>query len=252
MLYNFYINFLLINSDNICGPNKFCSECNFCYSSCFYYQAFCADSDGKLNYSVDYINAYRKNYFSDSDIKSFCGEEYYFLKDMNLTNSSEVIIFDSKYKKFKIGKYMICNFYIILDRKSNLKPTLIFQTKEKYPTSDLRFRISNIYTINDGADSKICESFSFENLTYFSEAKLGNKISVQVLLDFFNRNVTTPNDNLEIKLIFNKAYTIEDEKEEEEKKKNFSYATAGGITLGGILVIIAIYCCCKCCKKEDR
>ena len=167
---------------------------------------------------------------------------------MDLKNKKQIVIFNSKGKKFKNNKYMHCHYIIISENIDYLYPILIFKNNEKYSTnSDLNFVISNIFTYNNDINSQYSESFSFEDLKIFSETKLLTKIKVEIFVDFLYKKKNPPKDNLEIKVTFNNVYNIEDVVEEEKKKKNYKPAVVGGVSVaGGTIFIYLLYKLYKC------
>lgn len=254
------INFHLINSNsNRCNSKYYCNECSYTKKndSYYYYELFCKDSNNKLIYSSQFKDDYIKYFKKDSDINSFCGKEIYSIKNMNLRNINEIILFNSKNKNFNSNKYMHCHYIIDLEKINQLYPILIFKNNESnYINSDLKFKISYIYTNNNENKNQFSESFSYEDLLNYSEINMNGTTKVEIFVDFLYKNNTPPKDNLEIKINFNKQfkqYSISDEEEQEEKKSGSSSSAAVGtsIPIGTSILIFVVICIYKnCCKNK--
>ena len=136
----YIINLLIqvINSTFTCSPEYFCDECQYCgeetmnFDSCFYYNIFCKGNNrNNIKYSPIMKEEYTDYFGLDPDIISFCGQEEYVLKNIEINEEKEIIIFSTKNKYFPKNKYMHCHFYIDLEKSYLLYPYLVFEKEKK-------------------------------------------------------------------------------------------------------------------------
>ena len=254
----FIIRFLLLyflfkkSIEKDCDPNTFCHSCTFCgattnnYSSCFYYNMLCKQSDGSYIYIITKYSPFMKNtltnlFQSDPDITSFCGQEEY--KFENLTN--EIIIFNSKDIKFPKDKYVHCHYSLMTKNVVEYEPILYFRLSNNKNSTELRrlkFELTNFYIYSDEDEDIVTVNYSnFSPNNY--KKKIQKEKMVEIFLDFMGLNYEQPEAILEIKINFAK---IKDPPSSlsafpSSSSSSFDKATVFG-SIGGSLVLICIIC----------
>ena len=265
-----YIIFLLtkiINSTFTCSPEYFCDECQYCgeetmnFDSCFYYHIFCKENRNYLKYSPIMKEEYTDYFSLDPDIISFCGQEEYVLKNIEITEEKEIIIFSTKNKFFPKNKYMHCRFYIDLEKSYLLNPYLVFEKGKNsinpYNNGALKCQISNIFTYNNQVRSQSSKTISYNDILISSSDDIGTVLNLEIFVDFLDINYISPDEFLEIKITFDRKYTEEEvnanENLTENESSSYKTGTIAGLSTGGTIFIVVVICCCKncgCCEKK--
>jgi len=271
-LYIISLQIQIINASNICSPEYFCDECQYCgqetkvYSYCSYYNTFCKNAKNTLIYSSDLIHEYDGFFNLHTDIESFCGYGVYILTDyLYYAKENEILIFSSENKSSNSSMNMHCRYAINAFDATRFNPRIVFERIRNTNSKEnkfLKYQISSILTYDFDDSSERIETFSYSymgNSQYSKkEVALNEAIYFDVFVDFLDKIDIDSNEVLRIKIIFDKYYEKEEETwkkandEEENSSSSSSTSTgekAGGISIGTIIVAIIVYCYFKYCKK---
>ena len=281
-LISFYIISLqiqIINASNICGPEYFCDECQYCgqetmvYSHCSYYNTFCKTAKNTLIYSSFFIHEYDGFFNLHPAIASFCGQGEYILSDyLYYSKENEILLFSSENKSSNSNMNMHCHYYINAIDAHSFNPRIVFERIRNTDSKErkfLKYRISSVLTYNYDDSPERTETFSYSymgNLQYAKkEIVLDADLYFEVFVDFLEKIDIDSNEVLRIKIFFDKNYEKEEKAWEniKEEEKSFSSSSdsdsvstgekAGGISVGTCILFLIICCCWKyCCRGNNN
>ena len=278
LIFNFLIHKAI---EEECDSTAFCDSCTFCgeltnnYTSCFYYNMLCKKGSPlsvvnlllpTLDYSPAMKNKLINLFKSDPDITSFCGQEEYNFENLE----KEIIIFNSKDKKFPKDKYVHCHYSLMTKNVVEYEPYIHFQlsnNKDSIELRKLKFQLINFYINSDDAGDENFELIKYSDFSSSNHRQnaLRKEKKVEIFLDFTGLNYEQPDTILEIKIKFNKIKDLSPSSSSSSPSSSPSSssssssnittiigAAGGGGGLFLIIIVIVIFLCCRRPKNTSN